>query len=137
MVRYKLHHCGIAVKDLSRAVMLYEKLFGYSLISKYFDDPIQKVSVCFLGHEKGDVALELVAPLTSGSPIDGILCKGGGIYHLCFEVPDIGAAIDSLVESGSFLISGPTPAVAFEMRPLAWLFTEAEILVELVQAATA
>jgi hypothetical protein len=48
-------------------------------------------------------------------------------------VPDIGAAIHSLTERGSYLISGPVPAVAFEMREIAWLMTETEMLVELVQ----
>jgi hypothetical protein len=33
------------------------------------------------------------------------------------------------------LLSGPTPAVAFEMREIAWLMTaEAHLLVELLQA---
>jgi hypothetical protein len=32
------------------------------------------------------------------------------------------------------LISGPVPAVAFAMKEIAWLMTEAYLLVELVQA---
>ena len=43
-------------------------------------------------------------------------------------------AIAHLTEQGSFLISGPVPAVAFEMREIAWLMTEVGLLVELVQA---
>jgi hypothetical protein len=43
------------------------------------------------------------------------------------------SAIDHLTEQGSLLLSGPVPAVAFQMREIAWLITEAELLVELVQ----
>jgi methylmalonyl-CoA/ethylmalonyl-CoA epimerase len=78
--------------------------------------------------------IELVAPFGPDSPIDGTLKKGGGTYHVCYQVPDINAAIGYLVEQGSFLLSGPVPAVAFEMREIAWLMTEANLLVELVQA---
>jgi hypothetical protein len=49
-------------------------------------------------------------------------------------VPDINIAIAYLTEQGSLLLSGPVPAVAFEMREIAWLMTEVDLLVELVQA---
>jgi hypothetical protein len=50
-------------------------------------------------------------------------------------VPDLLAAIEDLKAKGSFLLSEPTPVVAFDMREIAWLMTdEANLLVELVQA---
>lgn len=78
--------------------------------------------------------IELVAPLGPNSPIDVTLKKGGGTYHVCYQVPDIHSAIAHLTGEGSFLLSGPVPAVAFAMREIAWLMTEADLLVELVQA---
>ena len=134
MEEFSFHHVGIAVRDLSKAIPIYEALFGYELTSGPFDDPIQNVSVCFLSRGDGDTVLELVAPLGPNSPIDRPLKKGGGPYHLCYQVPDIRAAISFLTEQGAFLISGPAPAVAFEMREIAWLMTEVDPLVELVQA---
>lgn len=116
------------------AIESYQKLFGYKLISGPFDDPIQKVSVSFLSRGDGDPVIELVAPLGPDSPVTRTLKKGGSIYHICYQVPDIRAAIDHLVEQGSMLLSGPVPAVAFEMREIAWLMTEVDLLVELVQA---
>jgi methylmalonyl-CoA/ethylmalonyl-CoA epimerase len=91
----------------------------YELKSGPFDDPIQKVSACFLSRGEGDAVIELVAPLGPDSPIDRTLKKGGGAYHVCCQVPDIDAAIRHLTEQGSFLLSGPVPAVAFEMRHIA------------------
>jgi methylmalonyl-CoA/ethylmalonyl-CoA epimerase len=133
MERFALHHVGIAVRDMAKSIPIYESLFEYKLISGPFDDPIQNVTVCFLSRGEGDVVLELVAPLGPGSPVHHTLKKGGGVYHVCYQVPNIHAAIAHLVEQGSFLVGGPCPAAAFEMREIAWLMTEANLLVELVQ----
>jgi methylmalonyl-CoA/ethylmalonyl-CoA epimerase len=134
MDEFKFHHFGVAVRDMQRGIATFANLFGYELRSGPFDDPIQNVSICFLSREGADPLLELVAPLGPNSPVDGILKKGSGIYHLCYEVPDIRAAIQRQQDAGSFLLSGPVPAVAFGMREIAWLMTEADLLVELLQA---
>ena len=134
MERFQFHHLGVAVRDLGQAIPIYKALFGYELMSGPFDDPAQKVSVCFLSRGEGDMAIELVAPLGADSPVDRTLKKGGGAYHVCYEVANMDAAIAHLTGEGSFLLSGPVPAVAFEMRNIAWLMTEANLLVELVQA---
>jgi methylmalonyl-CoA/ethylmalonyl-CoA epimerase len=134
MERLTFHHVGIAVRDLQEAIPSYKNLFGYEIVSGPFDDPIQNVSVCFLSRGEGDATIELVAPLGPNSPIDVTLKKGGGTYHICYKVDDINAAIRHLIEHGSMLLSGPVPAAAFEMREIAWLMTEAYLLVELLQA---
>jgi methylmalonyl-CoA/ethylmalonyl-CoA epimerase len=134
MEKFAVHHVGVAVRDLSEAITTCRTLFEYELTSGPFNDPTQNVSVCFLSRGGGDTVLELVSPLGPNSPIDQTLKKGGGVYHICYEVPDLEAAIHHLTDHGSFLLSGPVPAVAFEMRGIAWLFTELGLLVELVQA---
>jgi methylmalonyl-CoA/ethylmalonyl-CoA epimerase len=134
MEQFAFHHIGVAVRDLSKAIPIYKALLDYELKSGPFDDPIQNVSVCFLSRGEGDTLIELVAPLGPNSPIDRTLKKGGGTYHVCYQVPNISAAIRHLTEQGSILLSGPVPAVAFEMRQIAWLMTEVDLLVELVQA---
>jgi methylmalonyl-CoA/ethylmalonyl-CoA epimerase len=134
MSEFKFHHVGIAVKTLPEAIVQFASLFDYRLISGPFDDPIQHVSVCFLSRGDSDTVLELVAPLGVKSPIDRVLKQGGGTYHVCYEVADIQSAIAHLTAQGCFLISGPVPAVAFSMRDIAWLMSDAGLLVELVQA---
>lgn len=130
---FAFHHVGIAVRNLHDSIPMFENLFGYEVESGPFDDPIQNVSVCFLTRGPGDSLIELVAPLGPNSPIDLTLKKGGGAYHICYQVPDIRAAVEHLRGQGSFLLSGPVPARAFDMREIAWLMTEAGLLVELVQ----
>jgi len=131
---FVFHHVGVAVRRLKRAIPVLERLFGYKLESGPFDDPIQNVSVCFLSRGGTDPLIELVAPLGPNSPIDRTLKKGGGTYHVCYQVPDIAKAIEHMTAEGALLLSGPVPAVAFEMRNIAWLMTEADLLVELVEA---
>jgi methylmalonyl-CoA/ethylmalonyl-CoA epimerase len=134
MVKFDFHHVGIAVRDLSEAIPIYKTIFGYELVSGPFDDPIQNVSACFLSRGEGDTLLEIVAPLGPNSPIHGTLKRGGGAYHICYRVADIEAGIRHLTDHDSVLLSGPVPAIAFEMRQIAWLMTEAYLLVELLQA---
>lgn len=134
MEQFVYHHVGIAVPDLQVAIPAYKKLFGYELNSGPFDDPIQKVSVCFISRTQDDPVLELVAPLGPNSPIARVLKAGGGPYHICYQVPDIEAAIEHLTDNGSMLLSGPVPAVAFAMKEIAWIMTDAHLLVELLQA---
>jgi len=136
---FKLLHVGVAVPELDPAAELLTALFGYRVVSGPFDDPIQKVKVNFLAQGAADVAeIELIAPLTEDSPIRSTLGKsGGGAYHLCFETGDIEAALEHLVGLGCIVVAKPAPAVAFEGRRIAWIYTQSRQLFELVEAAAA
>ncbi len=100
-----------------------------------FDDPIQKVAVNFLTTSDHDaVEIELIAPLTEDSPIRAMLAKGGGgAYHLCFETNDLEAALNHARKNGCIIVSGPVPAVAFQNRRIAWIYTSSRQLFELVE----
>ena len=134
---FKLLHVGVAVPALDAATEMLETLFGYKVVSGPFDDPIQKVTVNFLAKTVDDVTeIELIAPLTEDSPIRSMLKKdGGGAYHLCFETSDIEAALTHAKDNGCIVISGPVPAVAFDGRRIAWIYTRSRQLFELVEAA--
>ena len=133
---FKLRHVGVAVPSLDPATDTLSTLFGYRVISGPFDDPIQKVSVNFLTQSESDVAEnELIDPLGQDSPITATLAKnGGGAYHLCFETSDIEQALVHAKNNGCIVISGPVPAVAFNGRRIAWIYTKSRQLFELVEA---
>lgn len=133
---FKLRHVGVAVPALGPATEALSTLFGYRVISGPFDDPIQKVSVNFLTQSKDDAAeIELIAPLSEDSPITSMLAKGGGgAYHLCFETTDIEAAVAHAKNNGCVIVSPPVPAVAFNGRRIAWIYTRSRQLFELVEA---
>ncbi len=134
---FKLVHVGVAVPRLGPTTDLLSTLFGYKVVSGPFDDPIQKVSVNFLKTADTDNAeIELIAPLTEDSPIKGVLAKagGGGSYHLCFETTDLDAALKHVTANGCIIVAAPAPAVAFNGRRIAWIYTSSRQLFELVEA---
>lgn len=129
----KFKHLGVAVPDLQKALLVYRDLLGYQLASGPFDDPIQKVSVCFLRPAQEGPELELVAPLAADSPVRKILGSGGGAYHLCYEAEPFDDALRELSGKGCVTVSEPVPAVAFGGRRIAWLYTPTRQLLELVE----
>ena len=132
---FKLDHYGVAVADIEQGLALYAGLYGYELLRGPYDDPLQQARVAFIGRPGSDEAtLELVAPLDAGSQVERVLAKGQTLYHVCYEVPDIVAAIAHLRQQKCLVVSGPTPAVAYEGRPSAWLYLPNRQLTELVEA---
>jgi methylmalonyl-CoA/ethylmalonyl-CoA epimerase len=130
----KLNHIGIAVSSIEQAIPVYREIFGYTVLSGPFHDPVQNVSVCFLGTgESGELAIELVAPKGEDSPVSKILARGIGAYHICYEVKDINDALAHVRSKGCVVISKPTPAVAFGGRRIAWFYTPTRQLVEVVE----
>jgi methylmalonyl-CoA/ethylmalonyl-CoA epimerase len=136
---FKLLHIGVAVPSLDTTAEALSSLFGYRVVSGPFDDPIQKVRVNFLAQSNKDAAeIELIAPLSEDSPIQSMLAKnGGGAYHLCFETSDLEAALDHAKKNGCIVVSTPVPAVAFQGRRIAWIYTRSRQLFELVEATAA
>jgi len=134
---FKLLHVGVAVPSLETTTKSLESIFGYRVVSGPFDDPIQKVTVNFLAQGESDVAeIELITPLSEDSPVHAMLKKGsGGAYHLCFETTDIEAALMHAKDNGCIIVSQPVPAVAFQGRRIAWFYTPARQLFELVEAS--
>jgi methylmalonyl-CoA/ethylmalonyl-CoA epimerase len=134
MVFMKFSHVGIAVSNIDQAVAAYGRIFGYTVRSGPFFDPIQKASVCFMAAgQDGDVPVELVAPAGDDSPVSKFLEKGIGTYHLCYEVDDIGEALKHVRSQGCVVVSEPVPAVAFAGRRIAWFYTPTRQLTELVE----
>lgn len=132
---FRVDHLGVAVKDMDESLAQYTELFGYRLERGPFDDPQQQARVAFIrSDDPADTVLELVAPLDEQSQVQRVLAKGLSLYHICYEVPDIEAAINHLRQQKCLLVSGPTPAVAYDGRPIAWLYTPNRQLTELVEA---
>jgi len=91
----------------------YEALFGYSLLSRPFDDRQQQAKVCFVGREGADqVVFELTAPLSAESHVKRLISKGAGAYHACFEVDDIGRVLRHMRSQGCLIVADSALAVA-------------------------
>lgn len=102
----RLNHVAIAVPDLMAAARRYREVLG-AQVTEPQDLPEHGVSVVFVRLD--NTRVELMAPLGDNSPISGFMEKrpGGGVHHLCYEVPDLAAAIGSLVASGVRVLGEP------------------------------
>jgi methylmalonyl-CoA/ethylmalonyl-CoA epimerase len=81
-----------------------------------------------------DVRIELVAPAEPDSPVRSFLEKGGGLHHVCYEVPDLERALDEARLRKCVLVRSPKPAVAFAGRRIAWVITPEKLLIEYLEA---
>ena len=103
---YKVEHIGIAVKDLSVSIPLFERLLGSSC---YKTETVasEQVETAFFLQNGGKIEL-----VQSTQP-DGVIAKyidkkGEGMHHIAFEVPDIQTEMERLKKEG-FTLLNETP----------------------------
>lgn len=130
MILGRLNHVGVATPSIERSVETYRTLLGATAVGEPFDLPAQGVRVCFV--DAPNTQVELIQPLDDKSPIAGFLSKNpaGGQHHLCFEVPDIHAAVAELKERGATVLGEPrigahgTPIVFVHPREFGGVLVE-------------
>lgn len=103
----RLNHVGVATPSIERSIALYRDLLGATAVQAPFDLPAQGVRVCFI--DIPNTQIELIEPLSDESPIASFLAKNpaGGQHHVCFEVPDIDAAVADLATKGARVLGEP------------------------------
>jgi methylmalonyl-CoA/ethylmalonyl-CoA epimerase len=98
----KVHHVGIAVKDLKESVALFERLLG--LKAHIHDAPCQKVTEAIFTFDRG-LEIDLVEPTGPDSTVAKFLEKRGeGLHHIAFEVDDIDKDLKAMEAKGVQLI---------------------------------
>ena len=79
--------------------------------------------------------LELLEPHGEGSPVQRHLSKGGGLFHLCFEVDDLEGTLQRLRDTGeAIVVREPQPAPAIDHRRVAFVVTTSRDVIEFVEA---
>jgi methylmalonyl-CoA/ethylmalonyl-CoA epimerase len=125
-----INHVGIATPSIEAAMAVYRDLLGADAIGEAFDLPAQKVRVCFV--DAPNIQIELLEPLGEDSPIAKFLEKNpaGGQHHVCFEVPDIHAAVADLKAKGARVLGEPrigahgTPVVFVHPKDMGGVLVE-------------
>ncbi len=134
----RLNHVAIAVPDLSAAAARYRDALGAE-VGTPTDLPEHGVTVVFVTLPNSKV--ELIAALGPNSPISAFLDRnpGGGIHHLCFEVPDVVAAATRLVADGARVLGDGEPKIGAHGLPVIFLHPKDFFgtLVELEQTGSA
>ena len=116
----KLNHVAIAVPDLEAASKVYLETFG-AKVSPSLALPEHGVTTVFV--ELPNTKIELLQPLGDDSPITKFLDKHpeGGIHHLCYEVVDISAARDKLMQQGMRILGDGKPKLGAHDKPVLFL----------------
>lgn len=133
----KLHHIAYVCDDIVAKAQSLADTCGCAAVGKIVEDAARQVRILFL-ETQTDVGVELLEPMGSNSPILAFLRKGGGLYHLCFEVDDLDAHLEKLFRDGRARLAGDiTPAPAFADRRVAFVVTAECDLIEFVESEQA
>ena len=131
----RLNHVAIVVPDLAAAAEKYRSSLG-ATVTDPVDLPDHGVTTVFV--ELPNTKIELLHPLGEGSPVQNFLDNNpsGGMHHVCYEVEDIHAAIDHLVEEGARVLGDGKPKTGAHGLPVVFLHPKdfCGTLVELEQA---
>lgn len=123
----KIHHIGIACKNIEKAIANYEKFYHIVDKTDIIYDPLQDASLCLLKTDTG-LDVEFIA----GGQVSG-LPKGVSYYHVCYMVDNLEEEIMRFEENGALVVSEPKPAVLFGEKRVAFLMIKSG-LVELLEA---
>ena len=102
-----ISHLGVAVKSMDEAREFYRSVFGVES-----GEPMVggggTVRASLI--ELDNATIELLEPIGGEGAIASFLEKRGeGIHHICYEVDDINAEIESLKAKGLEVLGKPTP----------------------------
>jgi methylmalonyl-CoA epimerase len=98
----QIDHLGIAVKSLTAAKSIYEKL-GLTVSSEQI---VEHEQVRLVMVPVGESRLELLEATSENSAIAKFIAKRGeGLHHVCLRVPDLAAAVKRLKHDDVRLVS--------------------------------
>lgn len=124
-------HVGIAVRSIAAALDSWRAAFGYKPVTAVVTNSRQKVRVLFLRKE-GSIDIKLIEPVDETSPIHQFAMRGGGLHHLCFRCANVATELSRLNALGMRTLSPPQPGEAFENEPIAFVYAQPGLNVELI-----
>ena len=106
----KVEHIGIAVRDLTVSIPLFEQLLDTHCYKTEEVDS-EKVTTAFF--QKGETKIELLQGQGPDSVITRFIeKKGEGMHHIAFDVADIHAEMKRLTAAGFTLLNDQPKAGA-------------------------
>ena len=126
----KIEHIGIAVKQLSTAIPLFEKLLNTPC---YKTEAVENEQVNTAFFKKGENKIELLESYAPGGIIARFIeKKGEGIHHIAFEVEDMQAEVKRLQDAG-FMVLNEIPREGADNKLITFLHPSSTngVLIEL------
>jgi len=132
----RIDHVAVVVRNLDTALHFYRDMLGIAP-SRVLDFPQEGVRIAFLplGGASGIENKQLEPINPAGSVARFLEQRGGGLHHICLEVPDIDRALAELRVAGAQVLD-ETPRATAEGRGI-FLHPKGTggVLLELVQRA--
>jgi methylmalonyl-CoA/ethylmalonyl-CoA epimerase len=132
----KIHHVGIAVKSIEKALKFHIDVLGMKQVSEVVHDELQNVKVVLLSLKEtsnGDFALVELVESVGSSPVDQILKQRNHLYHYCVEVQSLEESLEEARKNHCIIVLKPTPAKLFNDRRIAFIWTPAQYLLEFLE----
>jgi methylmalonyl-CoA/ethylmalonyl-CoA epimerase len=128
----RIHHLGIAVETLEKAVPVFELLLGRPPDET---DEVEDQNVRVAVFHVGESRIELLEASSPDSPIARFINKRGpGIHHLTLTVDGLQGKLDDLEQRGFKLIdSTPRKGAGGELIAFLHPSSTANVLVELLE----
>jgi methylmalonyl-CoA/ethylmalonyl-CoA epimerase len=107
----KIHHVGIVVSDLEKAMKFWRDLLGLAVVKTAV---VQDQGVRAALLKVGESEIELLEPLVPENGVGKFLARrGGGLHHVCFQTEDVVAELSRAKAKGIQLIDQqPRPGLA-------------------------
>ena len=116
----RLNHVAIAVRNAQKAAKIYGIAFGAEISEAV---PLPEHGVITVFATLPNTKIEFIQPYGDASPIAKFLERNadGGIHHVCYEVPDIIAARDTLLREGARVLGDGEPKIGAHDKPVLFL----------------
>ena len=128
----RVEHIGIAVRDIEMTKKIFEDAFGLSLT---YEETFEVHSLKMAMYPVGETQLEFLQGMAGTDPTsEWVEEHGEGLWHVCFEVEDIRAALAELRGKGIDLVH-EEPVEGHEGNLVAFISpsSTSNIVVELVE----
>lgn len=128
----KIEHIGIAIKDATASIELFNKLFN---AEPYKTEPVESEHVNTIFYQVGPNKIELLEATHADSAIAKFIeKKGEGIHHIAFDVEDIYAEMERLKKEG-FVLLNEQPKKGADNKLICFVHPKSSngVLIELCQ----
>jgi methylmalonyl-CoA/ethylmalonyl-CoA epimerase len=130
----RIDHIGVAVEEIEPALELYRDSFELEVAHR---EVVEEQGVEAVLLDVGENHVELLAPLGPDTPVGRFLAAHGpGMHHVAYQVDDIDATLQALMQAGLQLID-QRPRTGIRGSRVAFMHPRATagVLTEIVEPA--
>ena len=124
-----LEHIGYITDNIVKTAEAF-LLLGYKA-DVVVNDDTQRTRICFLT-KSGATKIELVEPYEDNKTMQKMLKRGVTPYHTCYEVDDVNAAYEEMLDNDFTPLFKPVAAPAFNNRLICYFWKSDIGFIELV-----